>query len=65
MEEKPHKKLECKNKKTVYDLWKQLHATWEDYKDAVRLCSEKMRRDKAQLELNLGIVIKDDKKMFL
>lgn len=59
MEEKPHK-LECRNKKTVYNLWKQLKTTWEYYKDVVRLCSEKMRRDKGQLELT----IKDNKKSF-
>ena len=39
-------------------------ATQEDYKDVVRLCREKIRRAKAQLELNLATAIKDNKKCF-
>ncbi|KAK4810234.1 hypothetical protein QYF61_012403 [Mycteria americana] len=38
---------------------------WWDYKDVVRLRREKIRRAKAQLELNLATAIKDNKKMFL
>ncbi|KAK4820464.1 hypothetical protein QYF61_027746, partial [Mycteria americana] len=36
----------------------------EDYKDVVRLCREKIRRAKAQLELNLATALKDNKKCF-
>lgn len=36
----------------------------QHWKDVVRLCTEKMRRDKAQLELNLATIIKDNKKGF-
>jgi len=36
----------------------------EDYKDVVRLCREKIRRVKAQLEFNMATVIKDNKKCF-
>ena len=52
-------------KKRAYDLWNKGQATQEDYKNVVRLCREKIRRAKAQLELNLAIAIKDRKKMLL
>ncbi len=52
-------------KKRVYGLWKKGQATQEDYKDVVRLCREKIRRAKAQLELNLATVIKDNKNVSL
>ncbi|KAK4826056.1 hypothetical protein QYF61_004171 [Mycteria americana] len=51
-------------KRRVYDVWKKGQPTQEDYKDVVRLCREKMRRAKAQLELNLATAIKDNKKCF-
>ena len=51
-------------KKGVCGLWKKEQKTQKDYKDVVRLCNEKMRSDKAQLELNLATVIKDNKKCF-
>ncbi|KAK4832989.1 hypothetical protein QYF61_027013 [Mycteria americana] len=53
--------LELRGKKSVDDLWKKGQATQEDYKDVVRLCTEKIRRAKAQLELNLATAIKDNK----
>ncbi|KAK4828655.1 hypothetical protein QYF61_000303 [Mycteria americana] len=55
---------EEQRKKRVYDLWKKGQATQEDYKDVVRLCREKIRRAKAQLELNLATAINDNKKCF-
>jgi len=51
--------LELRTKKRVYDLWKKGQATQEDYKDVMRLFREKIRRDKAQLEINLATVVKD------
>ncbi|KAK4806350.1 hypothetical protein QYF61_017219 [Mycteria americana] len=51
-------------KKRIYDFWKTEQATQEDYKDVMRLCREKSRRAKAQLELNLATAIKDNKKCF-
>ncbi|GAB0186782.1 hypothetical protein GRJ2_001143500 [Grus japonensis] len=56
--------LELRVKKRTYDLWKKGQASQEDYKDVVRLCREKIRRAKVQLELNLATVIKDNKKCF-
>ncbi|KAK4826106.1 LOW QUALITY PROTEIN: hypothetical protein QYF61_005244 [Mycteria americana] len=56
--------LELMKRRRVYDLWKKGLATQGDYKDAVRLCREKIRRAKAQLELHLPTAIKDNKKCF-
>lgn len=39
--------------------------TREDYKDFVRLYRDKIRKDKAQIELNVATVIKVNLKMFL
>ncbi|KAK4825574.1 LOW QUALITY PROTEIN: hypothetical protein QYF61_000573 [Mycteria americana] len=46
--------LELRKKRRVYDLWKKGQATQEDYKGVARLCREKIRRAKAELELNLA-----------
>ncbi|KAK4821664.1 hypothetical protein QYF61_027132 [Mycteria americana] len=48
----------------VYDLWKKGQATQEDYKGVARLCREKIRRAKTELELNLAAAVKDNKKHF-
>ncbi|KAK4815429.1 hypothetical protein QYF61_002644 [Mycteria americana] len=48
----------------VYDLWKKGQATQEDYKGVAKLCREKIRRAKAELELNLAAAVKDNKKHF-
>ncbi|GAB0180778.1 hypothetical protein GRJ2_000543100 [Grus japonensis] len=53
-----------RKKRRVYDLWKKGQATQEDYKDVLRLCREKIRKTKAQLELNLATAIKENKKCF-
>ncbi|KAK4830652.1 hypothetical protein QYF61_012495 [Mycteria americana] len=39
-------------------------ATQENYSNVMRLCREKIRRAKAELELNLATAIKDNKKYF-
>ncbi|KAK4830017.1 hypothetical protein QYF61_008280 [Mycteria americana] len=56
--------LELRKKRRVYDLWKKGQATQEDYKGVARLCREKIRRAKAELELNLAAAVKDNKKYF-
>ncbi|GAB0210066.1 hypothetical protein GRJ2_003472400 [Grus japonensis] len=53
--------LELRKKRRVYGLWKKGQATQEDYKDVMRLCREKIRKAKAQLELNLATAVKDNK----
>jgi len=52
--------LKLWQKKKVYELWKKGQATQEDYKDVTRLCREKSRRVKAQLEINLATAVKDN-----
>ncbi|KAK4811340.1 hypothetical protein QYF61_024476 [Mycteria americana] len=56
--------LELRRKRRVYDLWKKGQATQEDYKGVARLCREKTRRAKAELELSLAAAVKDNKKHF-
>ncbi|KAK4810956.1 hypothetical protein QYF61_013364, partial [Mycteria americana] len=56
--------LKLRRKRRVYDLWKKGQATQEDYKGVARLCREKIRRAKAELELNLAAAVKDNKKYF-
>ncbi|KAK4809578.1 hypothetical protein QYF61_020000 [Mycteria americana] len=56
--------LKLRRKRRVYDLWKKGRATQEDYKGVARLCREKTRRAKAELELSLAAAIKDNKKHF-
>ncbi|KAK4806819.1 hypothetical protein QYF61_005615 [Mycteria americana] len=53
--------LELRRKRRVYDLWKKGRATQEDYKGVARLCREKIRRAKAELELSLAAAVKDNK----
>jgi len=55
---------ELREKKRVYNLWNKGQVTQEDYKDVTRLCQEKIRRTKAQLELNMATHIKDNKNCF-
>jgi len=51
-------------KRRVYVLWKKGQATQEDYKNIMRLCREKIRRTKAQLEFSLATAMKGKKKCF-
>ena len=39
-------------------------ATWEEYRNVVRVCRDAMRKAKAHLELNLAMHVKDNKKGF-
>ncbi|KAK4812452.1 hypothetical protein QYF61_024853 [Mycteria americana] len=56
--------LDLRKKRRVYDLWKKGQASQEDYKGVAWLCREKIRRAKAELELNLATAVKDNKKYF-
>ncbi|KAM9590717.1 uncharacterized protein ACIBXB_005842 isoform 1-T1 [Morphnus guianensis] len=56
--------LGVKKKRRVYHLWKKGRATWEEYRDLVRSYREKIRKAKAQLELNLATIVRDNKKCF-
>ena len=46
--------LELRWKKKMYSCWKEGQVTWKEYRDAVRVCREKTRVAKAQLELKLA-----------
>lgn len=46
--------LKLRWKKKLYGLWKQSQVTWEDYRDAIHLCMEKINVAKAQSELKLA-----------
>ena len=52
--------LDIKNKTDVYGLWKSGQGTYDDYRYVVKLCREKIRKAKAQLELNLATKIKEN-----
>ncbi|KAK4827592.1 LOW QUALITY PROTEIN: hypothetical protein QYF61_019494 [Mycteria americana] len=56
--------LELRKKRRVYDLWKKGQATQEDYKAVMRLSREKIRRAKAQLELNLASYCYNKKRFY-
>ncbi|KAK4831434.1 hypothetical protein QYF61_017565 [Mycteria americana] len=56
--------VELKRKKELYDLWKRGQASQEDYRAMVRICREKTRNAKAQLDLKLASVVSDNKKGF-
>ncbi|GAB0190273.1 hypothetical protein GRJ2_001492600 [Grus japonensis] len=50
--------------KKVYRMWKKELATWEEYRNIVRVRRDATRKAKAHLELNLARDVKDNKKGF-
>ncbi|KAK4828567.1 hypothetical protein QYF61_027657 [Mycteria americana] len=56
--------LGLREKQRVYHFWKKGQATQEEYWDLVKSCREEIRKAKAQLELNLATVVRDNKKCF-
>ncbi|PKU36009.1 rna-directed dna polymerase from mobile element jockey-like [Limosa lapponica baueri] len=55
---------QLREKRRVYGLWRKGKATQEDYKGVVKLCRERVRKAKDQLELNLALDVKNNKKNF-
>ena len=55
--------LRLQEKKRIYLLWKKGWATRKEYKEVVKMCREKIRKAKAQLELNLTAGVKRNKKL--
>ena len=55
--------LRLQEKKRIYLLWKKGRATWKEYREVVKMCREKIRKAKAQLELNLAAGVKGNKKL--
>ncbi|PKU38767.1 hypothetical protein llap_10927 [Limosa lapponica baueri] len=56
--------LDLREKRKVYDLWKRGLVTYDQYPGVVKICGGKIRRAKAQAELNLATTVKDNKKSF-
>ncbi|KAK4828902.1 hypothetical protein QYF61_001460 [Mycteria americana] len=56
--------LRLRKRRRVYHFWKKGQATQEEYRDLVKSCRERIRKTKAQLELNLATVVRDNKKCF-
>jgi len=48
----------------VYHLWKKGQVTQEEYRGLIRSCREEIRKAKAQLELRLATLVRDNKKCF-
>ncbi|KAK4807182.1 hypothetical protein QYF61_024308 [Mycteria americana] len=42
-----------KHKGEMHRQWKWGYASWEEYRDAAQMCRDGIKKDKAQLELNL------------
>ncbi|KFQ81143.1 hypothetical protein N335_03187, partial [Phaethon lepturus] len=53
-----------KGRKEMHRQWKQGQVSWEEYRDAARLCRDGVRKDKVKLELNLARDAKNNKKGF-
>ena len=51
-------------KRETYRKWKQGCIAWEEYRDVVRMCRDKMRKAKAQMELNLARDARNNTKGF-
>ena len=47
-----------------HKLWKQGRVTWEEYRDAVWTCRRRIRKTKAQVELNLARDVKNNKTFY-
>ncbi len=48
----------------MYRKWKQGCVAWEEYRAVVCVCRDRIRKAKAQMELNLARDVKDNKKGF-
>ena len=55
---------EFKNKKKVYQLWKEGQVSQEVFKGAARACRKTIRDAKALFGLKLATTVKDNKKYF-
>ena len=55
--------LRLQEKKRICLLWKKRQATQGEYKELIRMCRKRIRKAKAQLELNLATRIKWNKKL--
>ena len=56
--------VKLESKKEMHRQWKQGQVTWEQYRDAARLCRDGIRKAKDQLEMDLARGAKNNKKGF-
>jgi len=56
--------VKLRKKRELHRQWKQGLTSWEEYREAARLCRDGVRKAKAQLELNLARGAKNNKKGF-
>jgi len=56
--------LGLREKRRVYQLWKKGQVTQEEYRGLVRSCGEEIKKAKAQLDLSLATVVRDNIKNF-
>ena len=56
--------VKLKQKKELYRQWKQGCVPWEEYRNAVWMCRDEIRKAKELTELNLVRDAKDNKKGF-
>ncbi|KFR07593.1 hypothetical protein N306_10821, partial [Opisthocomus hoazin] len=56
--------VKLKGKRELHRQWKQGQISWEEYREAARLCRDEVKRAKAWLELNLARDAKNNKKGF-
>ncbi|KFV09259.1 hypothetical protein N339_03103, partial [Pterocles gutturalis] len=56
--------LKLKKKREMYRKWKQGCVAWEEYRGVVGMCRDRIRKHKAQMELNLVRDGKNNKKGF-
>ena len=54
--------LKLREKREMYRKWKQGCVAWEEYRTAVCMCRDRIRKAKAQAELTLARDVKDNKK---
>lgn len=54
--------VKLREKKGMHRQWKQGHVAWEEYRDAIRMCRDGIRKAKAWLELHLARDVKTNRR---
>lgn len=55
-------KLKQREKREMYRKWKQDCVSWEEYRAVVRVCRDRIRKAKVQMELNLARDVRDNRR---
>ena len=56
--------LKLREKREMYRKWKNSFVAWEEHRAVVCVCRDRIRKAKAQIELDLVRDVKDNKKGF-